>query len=87
LRAELAINRGELDKFKNDIDKKKQRLASRQVQELDYYFDFSGFNYRIVDPLIISGHFHSLLGADGVKHYFRCINDLNVGQQLMYQIF
>jgi hypothetical protein len=63
LRAELAINRGELDKFKNDIDKKKQRLASRQVQELDYYFDFSGFNYRIIDPLIMSGHFHSLLGS------------------------
>ncbi len=31
----------------------------------------------MVDPLINTGHFHAVVGADGVKAYFQFMNDLN----------
>ena len=65
--------------------RKKSRFVSGQQNEYDFNFDFSDFNYRMVDPLINSGHFHAIVGAAGVKSYFTFINDLNVQSQLVYK--
>lgn len=78
-RIEIEINEGELDRLSQDIDRKMNRFASHQKDEVDYTFDMSSFNYRMLDPLINTGHFHALLGRDGVSEYFRFANELNVG--------
>ena len=76
---ETALNRSELNKLKQAIQRKKERFIAAQVLDHDYFLDMSGFNYRIVDPLINSGHFHEMLGPDGVARYMRYANELNVG--------
>ena len=75
--AEIIINRIELENVKKDIIRKKERFAARQIEESDFFFDFRGFNYRIVDPLINSGHFHKFMGPEGVAKYFKFMNELN----------
>lgn len=77
LLAEIEINKDELNNVLRQIARKKERFVSGQQKDHDLKFDFSGFNYRMVDPLINSGHFHSILGPEGVKRYFRFMSDLN----------
>ena len=77
-RVETAINREELRKLSKDLKRKKERFVARQVSDGDFFIDMSGFNYRIIDPLVNTGHFHSLLGPDGVAQYFRFANELNI---------
>ena len=77
-RVETEINRRELLKLTESIRRMKERFIARQVSEQDFFIDMSGFNYRIIDPLVNTGHFHSLLGADGVAQYFRFANELNI---------
>ena len=56
---------------------KSDRFTAGQEQEHDYFLDMSAFNYRIVDPLINTGHFHEILGPDGVAKYMKYANELN----------
>jgi hypothetical protein len=77
-RSEIEINQGVLAQVEQQIRKKKERFAANQKEESDYWFDFKSFNYRMVDPLINSGHFHAILGPECVKRYFEFMNDLNV---------
>jgi hypothetical protein len=77
-RAEIEINEGALAQVEAAIRKKKERFSAHQQTESDYWFDFKSFNYRMVDPLINSGHFHAILGPEGVKRYFEFMNELNV---------
>ncbi len=76
---ETAINRTELNKLKREIQRKKERFTAGQILDHDYFLDMSGFNYRIVDPLINTGHFHEILGPEGVARYMKYANELNVG--------
>ena len=78
LGAEVSLNRVELEAFEKQVERKKGKFSSGQADDFDFLFDMSGFNYRMVDPLINSGHFHDILGPEGVKMYFRFMNDLNV---------
>ncbi|WP_212524039.1 hypothetical protein [Actibacterium sp. MT2.3-13A] len=77
-RVETAINREELRKLSEALKRKKERFVARQVSDVDFFVDMSGFNYRIIDPLVNTGHFHALLGPDGVTQYFRFANELNI---------
>ena len=77
-RVETQINRTELGKLAENLRKKKERFVATQISEQEFFIDMSGFNYRIIDPLVNTGHFHALLGADGVAQYFRFANELNV---------
>ena len=75
--AEISLNRIELEKVIKDIERKKTRFLTKEETESDFWFDLSGFNYRIVDPLINSGQFHSIMWHEGVKKYFSFMGDLN----------
>lgn len=75
---EATINRQALDDLKESFRRKKDRFVAGQVADTDYYIDMSRFNYRIVDPLVNSGHFHDILGPEGVQRYFRYAGDLNI---------
>ena len=44
----------------------KERVAAGQIAEEDLYIPMHGFDYSVVSPLVNSGHFHSMLGAEGV---------------------
>ena len=74
---ETAINRAALNRLVSDARRKKDRFTAGQEQEHDYFLDMSAFNYRIVDPLINTGHFHEILGPDGVAKYMKYANELN----------
>jgi len=76
-RIEIEINQGELDRLGVDIENKLRLFASGEQLDHDFYFDMSAFNYRMLDPLINSGHFHEILGLHGVKSYFKFANDCN----------
>lgn len=78
LRVETAINRSELERLAEFLKRKKERFVAGQIEEGDFFMDMSGFNYRIMDPLINTGYFHEMLGPDGVARYFRFANELNV---------
>jgi len=76
--SEIEINKIELKNVTTQIERMRQKISAGQINEHDFSFDFSGFNYRMVDPLINTGHFHQILGANGVKKYFKMMNDLNI---------
>lgn len=78
-KVETTINRNALDALAEALKRKKERFVAGQQGEADYYIDMSAFNYRIVDPLINAGHFHDLLGPEGVQRYFRYAGELNTG--------
>lgn len=76
--AEIELNSAALDAFEADVKRKKDKFVADQIDDMDFYFNCRDFNYRIVDPLINSGHFHAILGPNGVKDYFESMNALNV---------
>lgn len=78
LKVEIAINRAELKRLREFLLRRKERFVAQQVVESDFFIDMSGFNYRMMDPLINTGLFHAMLGSDGVSRYFRFANELNV---------
>ncbi|MEI4263652.1 hypothetical protein [Roseovarius sp. D0-M9] len=82
---EIEINAEVLKTLEAEILRKKSRFVSGQQNEYDFNFDFSDFNYRMVDPLINTGHFHQIVGAVGVKSYFTFMNNLNVQSQMIYK--
>lgn len=84
-RVEVEINAEVLNLVEEAVLRKKGRFVSGQEADHDFNFDFSDFNYRMVDPLINTGHFHELVGADGVKSYFKFMNDLNLQDQLVFK--
>ena len=67
------------------IVRQKNRFVSGQQNDQDFSFDFGDFNYRMVDPLINTGHFHEIVGAEGVKSYFKFMNDLNSQNELVFK--
>ncbi|MFD0858885.1 hypothetical protein [Roseovarius aquimarinus] len=81
-RVELEINSELLAGVEADLLRKKSLFVSGQQNETDFIFNFFDFNYRMVDPLINTGHFHAIVGADGVKAYFQFMNDLNSGNAI-----
>ena len=76
--AEIEINEGALALVESSLKRKKERFAANQQTDVDFWFDYSTFNYRMVDPLINTGHFHDIFGSEGVKLYFEFMNELNV---------
>ena len=76
--AEVAINELELAKVMRSLERKRAQFISGELDPNSFFFDFTGFNYRAVDPLINSGFFHKILGAELVKSYFEFMNHLNV---------
>ena len=76
--AEIEINEGALALVESSLKRKKERFAANQQTDGDFWFDYSTFNYRMVDPLINTGHFHDIFGSKGVKLYFQFMNDLNL---------
>lgn len=83
-KSEIAINRAELEMLKRNVQRKKERFSGNQITEFDFLFDLADFNYQIVGPLISAGWFHKMLGPEGVKHYFRFMNSLNIQAALRY---
>jgi hypothetical protein len=77
LKIEVDINKGALERLEAQLERTKTRIGSGQVSEDNLFIDFSEFIYRIADPLINSGYFHLLLDAEGVKAYFKFVNELN----------
>lgn len=61
-RVETSINRNVLEILSESLKRKKERFVAGQQTDQDFFIDMSGFNYRIVDPLINAGYFHDLLG-------------------------
>lgn len=77
-RVETSINRSALQSLAENLRRKKERFVAGQQVDQDFFIDMSAFNYRLVDPLINSGHFHEFLGAEGVKRYFQYAGELNI---------
>lgn len=66
---ELEMNLDEIQKLKNHIERLKQKISANQVEQSDLWVNMVEFDYSALNPLVTSGHFHKMLGSDGVKKY------------------
>jgi hypothetical protein len=77
LRTEIELNLGESASIRARLIYIKERLAAGQIQEADLFLSMQGFDYSIVNPLVVTGHFHVTLGAMKVRRYFEFMRFLN----------
>ncbi len=84
-RIEIEINSDVLAVLEADLTRKRELFVSKQQTDQDYYINLNDFNYTMVNPLINSGYFHAIAGSDGVRRYFKFMNDLNSKNALVLQ--
>lgn len=77
MKIEIEINRRALAALSSHIAETKEYALSNELAGRYIFFDMSGFSYLLSNPLISTGHFHDILGADGVSAYFKFAQDLN----------
>jgi hypothetical protein len=70
LNTEIALNIKQIAILNQRIQYLRERIGAGQIQEDDLFVSMQGFDYSIVNPLVMSGHFHVMLGHEKVESYF-----------------
>ncbi|MDR7123989.1 hypothetical protein J2X53_000795 [Pseudorhodobacter sp. 4114] len=77
LKTEIDLNLDEIKHFLTRIDFLRSRISAGQINENDLFISMQGFDYSIVNPLVMSGHFHVMLGHEKVSRYFSFMRFFN----------
>lgn len=77
LETEIDLNLIEANAIKARISFLKERVASGQIEQEELFFNMQAFDYSAIGPLVNSGHFHAMLGSEGVKKYLEFMRYFN----------
>ena len=77
LETEVALNLSEAEHFKKRLSYIKERLAAGQISDSDLFVTMHGFDYSAITPIVNSGHFHTMLSAEGVRRYLQFMRFFN----------
>ncbi|MGZ2256943.1 hypothetical protein [Roseobacter sp. A03A-229] len=69
LRTEAEMNCAEVDNFLSQITYLKDRVGAGQIEIENLFVSMQAFDYSALNPLVNSGHFHSMLSAGDVRSY------------------
>jgi hypothetical protein len=70
LNTEIKLNNKQLVLLNSRIQYLRERIGASQILDDDLFVSMQGFDYSIVNPLVMSGHFHVMLGHEKVEKYF-----------------
>lgn len=69
LKTEAEMNCAEVYSLLDRIVYLKERVGASQIEHDDLFVSMQTFGYSALNPLVNSGHFHSMLSAEDVRAY------------------
>lgn len=79
LKTEAEMNCAEVDSFFDRIVYLKERVGASQIEQNDLFVSMQAFDYSALNPLVNSGHFHSMLSAEDVRSYLEFVRFFSNG--------